>query len=37
MDMTAITAKLDAFAELLTRHCDRDTSADPDGWTTLLP
>jgi deoxycytidylate deaminase len=37
MDMTAITAKLDAFAELLTRHCDRDTSADPDGWTAENP
>lgn len=37
MDMDAFNAKLDAFAELLPRLCDRETSADPDGWTPQNP
>lgn len=39
MDMDAIAAKLDAFAEMLRRPhvCDRETSADPDGWTPGNP
>lgn len=37
MDMDAFTAKADAFARLLPALCDRETSADPDGWTPENP
>lgn len=37
MDMNVFNAKLDAFAELLPRLCDRETSADPDGWNAENP
>src|SRR5690242_20466610 len=37
MDMDDFTAKADAFARLLPTVCDRETSADPDGWTPENP
>ena len=37
MDMDALNARLDAFAALLPTLCDRETSADPDGWTAENP
>ncbi len=37
MDMDAFTARADAFARLLPALCDRETSADPDGWTPENP
>jgi len=35
--MDAYSPKLDAFAALLPSLCDRETSADPDGWTPENP
>jgi len=37
MDMDAIIERQDAFAGLLAACCDRETSADPDGWTAENP
>ncbi|HTK59643.1 MAG TPA: hypothetical protein VL283_00390, partial [Candidatus Baltobacteraceae bacterium] len=37
MDMNAFTEKVERFARLLPALCDRETSADPDGWTPENP